>query len=275
MEANKGEHLRSLYSSAGGVTEVFTAKVDDYVAARPTYPREIFDFFRSVVGIGNGTLVADVGAGTGLFTTGLLEHGYRVVAIEPSAGMREAADARLGHVPGYSSAAGTAEAMPLPDGSIDFITAAQAFHWFDADRARTEFLRVLRPGARVALVSNDRVLEDPLHQALDRFFEEFGGEKRRALVAHEGARNWAAFFGTSRPAVLQWPHEQRLTERGLESLVFSRSYMPESSSERGREAARAVGHIFRRFATHGSVAVRYTAVAYVGGLDATAEPIRA
>jgi SAM-dependent methyltransferase len=181
MELEAGKRLRSLYSSDGGVTAAFASKVDDYVAARPPYPRQLFAFFSDVVGVKKGARVVDVGAGTGLFTAGLLDQGYDVLAVEPDDGMRRAADDLLRGFAHYSSAPGSAEAIPVAAGSVDFIVAAQAFHWFDLERARTEFLRVLRPGACVALVWNDRVLADPLHQALDEIFAEFGGQKRKAL----------------------------------------------------------------------------------------------
>lgn len=265
MESSEpGNRIRSMFSAGAGVTETFTSKVDDYVSARPSYPPQLFAFFSGTVGVKSGALVVDVGAGSGLFTAGLLEHGYRVLAVEPNEPMRLEADARFRDVPCYSSAAGSAEALPLADGSADFITAAQAFHWFDVERARAEFLRVLRPGAPVALVWNDRVLADPLHQALDEVFAEFGGERRSALVAHETQREVPAFFGGNLPAELRWPHEQRLTEVGLLSLAFSRSYMPDRGSERASAVEKAVTGVFRRFAEGATVAVRYTTIAFVG-----------
>ena len=269
MEPEAGKRVRSLYSADGGGTAAFTSKVDDYVAARPPYPRELFAFFSDVVGVRKGARVVDVGAGTGMFTAGLLDHGYEVLAVEPNEGMRRAADDRFHDVPGYSSAPGSAEAMPVPANSVDFVVAAQAFHWFDMERARTEFLRVLRPDARVALVWNDRVLADPLHQALDEMFAEFGGQKRKAMVSHEMQRDVPRFFGSCVPAELRWPHEHLLSEPGLQSLVFSRSYMPGRDSEQGKEAEKAATHVFRRFARGGLVPVRYTALAFVGRPEPT------
>jgi len=259
-----GKRLHSLFAADGGATAAFTSKVDDYVAARPPYPRQLFAFFSEVVGIKKGARVIDVGAGTGLFTAGLLEHGYEVLAVEPNEGMRRASDDLLRGHAGYCSAPGSAEVLPVAAGSADFITAAQAFHWFDLERARTEFLRVLRPGGRVALVWNDRVLADSLHQALDGIFAEFGGKKREALVSRETQREVPRFFGSCTHAQLQWPHEQVLSEAGLQSLVFSRSYMPVPNSEQGMEVAKATTQVFRRFAAGGLVPLRYTALAFVG-----------
>src|SRR5690606_23872255 len=95
MNVEPGERLRSLYSADGGVTTIFTSKVGDYVAARPPYPRQLFAFLRDVVGVRQGARVLDVGAGTGLSSAGLLEHGYEVLAVEPNPDMRRAAEDRF------------------------------------------------------------------------------------------------------------------------------------------------------------------------------------
>ncbi|HWE81389.1 MAG TPA: class I SAM-dependent methyltransferase [Gaiellaceae bacterium] len=97
--------------------------------------------------------VVDLGAGTGKFSRVLASLGHEVVAVEPDSGMRE----QLAAVsPGVEVLAGSAEAIPLPDGTVDAVTAAQSFHWFDSAEARTEIARVLRPGGVLAPVWNVR-----------------------------------------------------------------------------------------------------------------------
>lgn len=264
LPADTGAELRSLYAPDGGVGEIFSSKVADYVASRPDYPPQLFDALRDACALQPGAMVADIGAGTGLLTQGLLERGYQVCAIEPNAPMRAAADQRLERFPGYRSAAGCAEAMPVPAASVDLITAAQAFHWFEIGAARAEFLRVLRPRGQVALIWNDRVLTDPLHVALNAIFAHFGGAKRGALVAHEERGDVPAFFAGAVTQEWRWPHEHGLDAAGLLSLVFSRSYMPERNSPRGQEACEQVLHLFERLASNARVAVRYTTVAMLG-----------
>ena len=259
-----GARLRSLYGPDGGVRAIFSAKVGDYVASRPDYPDALFDTLRDHGGLRAGSLVADVGAGTGLLTQGLLQRGCRVIAVEPNAAMRSAADHFLGGAEGYQSVEGSAEALPLPAGGVDLITAAQAFHWFDIDAARAECLRVLAPRAQVALIWNDRRRRDPLHDALDEVLSEFGGAKRAALVAHEDRSEVPRFFGTTPSRECSWPHQHHLDAAALVSLVFSRSYMPARDSEPGREAERRVRTLFGRFAQAGRVPVRYTTVAIIG-----------
>lgn len=259
-----GARLRSLYAAQGGVGEIFSAKVADYVASRPDYPAVLFETLRRTCGLTDGSVVVDVGAGTGLLTRGLLDAGYAVTAVEPNAAMRAAADRQLGQHPRYRSIAGTAEALELAPASAALITAAQAFHWFDIERARSEFLRVLGPTGQVALIWNDRRHGDALHAALDELFAEFGGAKRGALLAHEERHDVPRFFGAGPSAEYSWPHPHLLNEDGLLSLVFSRSYMPERDSAAGRLAAARVREVFRRFAEDGRLAVHYTTVAIIG-----------
>ena len=219
---------------------------------------------RTTCDLDPGALVAGVGAGTGLLTRGLLARGYTVTAIEPSDAVRSAADHALEHVPAYSSASGTAEQMPLPPQSVDLITAAQAFHWFDIKAARAECLRVLKPQGHVALIWNDRVLTYPLHIALDPIFAQYGGDKRGAMLALEERSQVPTFFGTTTPLELIWPHEHQLGEEGLLSLVFSRSYMPARDAAAGQRASEQVREVFISSAMDSRLTVRYNTVAVIG-----------
>lgn len=260
-----GAQLRALYEPQGGTGQIFSSKVQDYVASRPDYPAALFDALRSHCKTQASAVVADIGAGTGLLTQGLLAQGYTVTAIEPSDSMRAAADYALAQrFAGYSSASGTAEQIPLPASSVDLITAAQAFHWFDITAARAEFLRVLKPHGQVALIWNDRVAGDPLHVALDAIFAQYGGAKRGAMLAHDERSEVPAFFGASTPLELTWSHAHHLDEESLLSLVFSRSYMPPRDSALGQQASQEVRELFKRLASDGNVSVRYTTVAIVG-----------
>jgi SAM-dependent methyltransferase len=264
MAQDTGERLLSLYAASGGVATVFSSKAEDYAASRPDYPSALFDALRDTIPLTALSLIADVGAGTGLLTLGLLRRGYKVRAIEPSEPMRLIADRLCGGYTGYRSASGTAEELPLEPSSVDLITAAQAFHWFKVEEARAEFLRVLRPEAKVALIWNDRVSSEPLQVALDALFLEHGGERRSALAAHEERGQVPIFFGSNSVTRLSWPHEHSLDEAGLSSLAFSRSYMPARDSPAGQEAGRELGRIFQRFSLKGKVAVRYRTVAMIG-----------
>ncbi|MEK7348124.1 MAG: class I SAM-dependent methyltransferase [Candidatus Eisenbacteria bacterium] len=259
-----GALLRSLYAPAGGVAKIFSSKVEDYVASRPDYPTSLYDALGRVANLDAESLIADIGAGTGLLTQGFLQRGYAVVAVEPNAEMRQAADHMLQAFPRYHSLSGSAESIPLEATSVDLITAAHAFHWFKVEEARAECLRVLRPGGQVALIWNDRLLSDPLHVALDDILAQFGGEKRAALAAHEERGEIPTLFGATTSEQMTWQHEHALSQAGLLSLVFSRSYMPERTSSAGQEVSERVQQVFQSHARTGSVLVRYTTVLIVG-----------
>jgi SAM-dependent methyltransferase len=263
-DSDTGDRLRSLYDPEGGASAIFSTKVADYSVSRPDYPAALFETLGNTCKLSADAVVADVGAGTGLLTQGLLQKGYHVIAVEPNAAMRRACDHFLGKFSGYRSIEGSAESMPLEESTVDLITAAQAFHWFKIEEARTECLRVLKPQGNVALIWNDRLLEDPLQVALDAIFAGFGGAKRAALAAHEKRNNIFEFFGATVPLQFSWPHEHLLDEEGLTSLVFSRSYMPERSSCAGKEVRSRVREVFSRFAEAGVLVVRYQTVAKVG-----------
>ena len=245
--------------AAGGTPGLFSGKVADYLASRPGYPAALFDALAELGALPPGAEVADVGAGTGLLAQSLLERGHRVVAVEPNDEMRAACDRLLGAWPGYRSQPGSAEATGLAPRSVDLVTAAQAFHWFDVVPARHEALRVLRPAGRVALVWNDRDDGDGLQQALNTLLDAHGGAARRSMLAHDDRGKVPAFFGRA-PLERHFDHVHRLDRAGLCSLVFSRSYMPVRGSDAGRRAEAALDALFERHAEQGAVAVRYRTV---------------
>lgn len=266
-----GAHLRALYAHDGGVHAAFTSKVADYVASRPDYPAALFDLLAEHAGLRPGAVVADIGAGTGLFSEGLLERGAHVMAVEPNPAMRSAAERILGHTEGFQVVEGAAEATSLPAHSVDLVTAAQAFHWFDVEPARHEVLRILRPEGQVALVWNDRVSTEPLQVALDEVFARHGGARREAMAASDRERALVpAFFNGAPTRSFSMPHSHELDEAGLLALAFSRSYMPPHDSHEGHQAARELREVFAAHAGpadaegHRRVTVHYTTLLILG-----------
>lgn len=131
----------------------FDTSAGAYERARPSYPPDAVADLVAELGIGPGRTVVDLGAGTGKLTRLLVPTGARVVAVEPSRGMRAELQ---GAVPAAEVLDGTAESIPLEDGTAAAAVAAQAFHWFDGDRALAEIARVLEPGGALALIWNVR-----------------------------------------------------------------------------------------------------------------------
>src|SRR5256885_16580939 len=127
-------------------TERFSNRVDNYVRFRPRYPVQIVDLLKSECALAGDSVIADVGSGPGFLAELFLANGNRVFGIEPNREMREAGERLLQKYSGFRSIGATAEETTLPEHSVDFVTAGQAFHWFDRERCRQEFIRILRPG---------------------------------------------------------------------------------------------------------------------------------
>jgi SAM-dependent methyltransferase len=131
----------------------FDIGADAYARARPSYPPDVVAWLVEHCAIRPGTRVCDLAAGTGILTCLLTPTGAAVIAVEPVDGMRHVLRASFPEVPALAA---TAEALPFSGGSLDAVTVAQAFHWFDAEHAFAELARVLPPGGRVGLVWNAR-----------------------------------------------------------------------------------------------------------------------
>ncbi|MFT3790835.1 MAG: class I SAM-dependent methyltransferase [Rudaea sp.] len=256
--------LPALFSERGGVGGAFSTKAADYAAARPRYPAALFERLRANRTLYPAAQVADIAAGTGLFTGQLLYRGYNVTAVEPNAAMLAVAVATLAKYRKYRSIAASAEATTLADAAVDVITAAQAFHWFDVEAVRREWLRVLKPDGRVVLVWNTRPLSDPLHKALDDLLGEFGGDKQAVLDRRQDLSYVPAFFAAESFERLEFANMQQLDHDGLISLALSRSAMPDRDTPQGERAVQKLSRLFARHARDGQVSVSYRTVAFVG-----------
>jgi SAM-dependent methyltransferase len=165
-------------------TQRFSNRVDDYVRYRPHYPPGVLDLLREGIGLTPRTVIADVGSGTGISTELFLQNGNTVFAVEPNPEMRAAAKRLLGGRANFHSVNGTAEATMLPDGSADCVVAAQAFHWFDPEKTRAEFRRILRAGGWVVLLWNTRLKDaTAFSRAYEKLLLTFGTDY--AQVQHE------------------------------------------------------------------------------------------
>jgi SAM-dependent methyltransferase len=153
----------------------FERAAEAYEQARPDYPDALLD----LLPIEASATVLDLGAGTGKLTRVLARHYVKVIAVEPLDGMRVILEAV---VPDAEALAGTAEAIPLPDASVDVVFAAAAFHWFANDDAVAEMARVLRPGGVLALAWNEADKPVPLPQEFTDY--------QHALVDPDEKKRW-------------------------------------------------------------------------------------
>lgn len=146
------------------VQNMFSGKAENYFASRPSYPKEIIDCLYGKHGLSKASVVADVGAGTGKFSKLMLERGTAVYCVEPNADMRAYAKKELRAYDDFRLVDGTAENTCLAANSVDCVTVAQAFHWFDVEKFKKECLRILKPNGEVVLVWNVRTLSAKINE---------------------------------------------------------------------------------------------------------------
>ncbi len=251
---------------ASNATSRFSDRVENYVRYRPGYPREALQVLQRECGLAARHAVADVASGTGIWTRMLLENGNKVFGIEPNAEMRQAGERLLAEFPRFASVAGTAEATTLPDGIVDFVTAAQAAHWFDRVRARREFVRILKPSGWVALLWNERLTDSA---AFLRDYEQllltFGTDYDD--VRHERTTDAVNEFFD--PAPFQervFEMRQEFDYAGLEGRLLSSSYAPGPEHPNHAPMLRELRRIFEAHAIAGRVTFDYKTQVYFGRL---------
>ena len=244
-------------------THRFSRRVADYVRYRPRYPRELLDWLSSAIGFAPAWRVADVGSGTGIFAQLLLANGNEVFAVEPNDPMREEAEASLARFPNFHSVNGTADATTLPNQSIDLVTAAQAFHWFDPASTQREFARILVPGGLALVVFNTRVIDA---NAFSLGYEEL--LRTRAVdytrVDHRlvDETRLRAFLGEYREWKQRWI--QRHDVEGVVGLSASSSYTPALDHPDHGAFYAALRELFAAHERDGQVEFLYETEAYLG-----------
>lgn len=246
-------------------TERFSGRAAAYVRSRPGYPTGILDRLRSECGLTPAWLIADIGSGTGLLTQIFLDHGNRVMAVEPNGEMRSAAEVLLGQRSNFVSLDGMAEATTLADDSVDLIVAGQAFHWFDHERARPEFERILKAGGWVALVWNDRDLGSTgFMRAYEDLLEEYGTDYPKVHHDWDDEEPLRQFFEPHQLRSAVFPNRQEFDFPGVRDRLLSASYSPQSGEPRFQEMLARLRRIFDEHEDNGRVHFLYKTRMYYG-----------
>ena len=242
----------------------FSARVDAYSRCRPSYPPEVAASLARDCGLTAESRIADIGSGTGLLAELFLRRGCQVYGVEPNAEMRHAAERLLAGEARFRSVDGRAESTGLADRSVDFVTAGQAFHWFDPARAHTEFRRILKPAGWLVLLWNERV------PAAGGFQADYDAIVRRYAPEVQRIREDAIdeVFGGCVWQLERFPNRQVLDRRGLEGRLSSSSYAPLPGTPEHVVMQDALGQLFDEYQSGGAVAILYETSLYVGRMAA-------
>ncbi len=243
----------------------FTGRASSYTKGRPPYPKGILELMRSL-GADDQSRIADIGAGTGRLTRMLGELDAFVTAVEPSADMLEECRHTCHELPRVTYMEAPAEETRLERGSVDFITVAQAFHWLDKDRCRTEFQRILKPGGRVLLIWNLMKGDDPFVEAYSNVLQDFTIKQTAGNASGDHLKAKREFFGSDIKLV-QMENAHTLDEEELIHHGLSLSYTPSADHPDYQPFVNALGTLFREHCQEGSLTIPYETEVTIGSFE--------
>jgi SAM-dependent methyltransferase len=236
----------------------FSGLADIYARHRPDYPPEALAFILTHCQLQPGSVLVDVGSGTGISSRQFAQLGLQVIGIEPNAEMRGQAQSvtLAAGVPPPVYRAGRAEATGLADGSADAVLAAQAFHWFDLEAALREFQRILKPAGWAVLLQNERDESDPFtaaYGAVQQSVSDAAAMEQSRQRSGEPLQVHPLFQNGER---VRFNHEQVLDEEGLLGRALSVSYAPRDPGA-VQAFKEALQQVFARFQQGSRVVLRY------------------
>lgn len=248
-------------------TERFTGRVEAYRRFRSRYPREIIALLEERCALTRESVVADIGAGTGMLAELFLENGNRVLAVEPNAEMRAACEELMERYPRLTCADGTAEDSRLAGHSVDFVAVGRAFHWFDQEKCRPEFVRILREGGWVVLASEGpHVRSEPVVREFQAILKEHGldyARLRRRYDIEDAARR---FFAGCEFQEAEFPGMEEMTYEELEGFTLSLSVTPQPGHPGFPAMQAALREYFSRHESGGKLRMPMTCKIHFGQL---------
>ena len=247
-------------------TEKFSGRAKDYAAGRPGYAPAFIEYLYDRFADLPTATVADVGCGTGKFAALLLARGTTVYGVEPNADMRAVCARELKDFAKFHLVVGDAENSTLPDAAVDYVTVAQAFHWFDPDRFAAECARILRKDGKVILLWNIRDPGSAFKEALCRVLEvhcpDYHGFNNG--LVRDDARI-VRFFGGDYARVA-FDHPLHMSREKFMARCFSASYSLRAGDVGFNAYTAALDHLFDAFAENGILTIPNHTVAYIGGV---------
>lgn len=253
------------------ITNRFSDRVDNYVKYRPHYPVEVIDHLKAQKIIYENSVIADIGAGTGISSELFLRNGYKVFGIEPNEPMRQASKIILQKYTNeklFVSVNATAEETTLPNKSVDVIVCAQAFHWFNNDAFKAECKRILKQNGHVVLMWNDRRTDTTdFLKVYEDFLQMFGTDY--LVVNHKNTQDktiFEKFFGAGNYKEQDFYNYQDVDFEGLKGRVLSSSYMPNEGHKDFEHMIYCLRKIFNRYQENNLVRLDYDTKIYFGQL---------
>ena len=246
-------------------TEKFSGKASYYTAGRPAYSEKLIEYLCSI-GLSEQSIVADIGSGTGIFARQLLEKGAFVYCVEPNGDMRSAAGRELGLFDKFVSVNGTASDTTLESNSIDLITCAQAFHWFNVEEFKAECKRILKPNGKVILIWNTRDTEAAINkdsaaicQKYCPAFQGFNGG------SNNNAERISQFF-SGKFEIKSFENDLEYDRDKFINRMLSSSYALAPTDSQYQKYIDELTSIFEKYSSNGILTLPNSTVAYIGSI---------
>ena len=245
-------------------TKKFSNRAEDYTNGRPSYAQSFINMLYDELGFNENSVIADIGSGTGKLSKQLLEKGSKVFCVEPNDDMRRIAEKELSQFDKFISVNGTSSDTKLEDNSVDFITVAQAFHWFDADEFKKECKRILKDNGKVILIWNTRDLNSEFNKKSYSIYKKYCPEFKgyHGGMKDDDSRISDFFNGNCERISFENPLE--FTKEKYIKRSLSASYSLKEGDKNFEQYLKELGNLFDSFAQNGIVLMKNNTVAYAG-----------
>jgi len=245
----------------------FSNRVDDYVKYRPGYPASMLTYLQTFFSLNPDKIIADIGSGTGISSKYFLDAGYVVMGVEPNKEMRDKSEELLKAESKFTAVNGTAEDTTLPEHSVDIIVSGQAFHWFDKEKARVEFKRILKEDKAVVLFWNERLMESNFEKDYDALIVKHAIDYVKVDHRFTDLKSVQKFFYPGTCELKEFTNYQSFDFEGLKGRLLSSSYMPQKGDSGYVAMADDLQRLYNKYQKDGSVKINYTTKVYAGRLE--------
>ena len=246
--------------------KIFSGKEKNYDKNRPAYPMQLISFLYDTIGFKDSSVIADIGSGTGIFLKQIADRGSTVFCVEPNNDMRQIARAKLAEYSNVQFTDGDCENTRLVDNSVDFIAAAQAFHWFDVDRFKNESRRILKPTGKAVLIWNRRdegfVVNLEVAAIMKKYCPRFhgfgGGVKDDVAIRRYFSQGYEIF---------ECENNIAYDRNSFIGRNLSGSYAIQQGDAEYEFFINELDELFDRFSSQGQMIVPHKTVAYWGAVE--------
>ena len=247
-------------------TRKFDGYAKDYTVGRPGYAKEFIECLNNKYNISSGSVIADIGSGTGKFARQLLDKGCEVYCVEPNDDMRRIAEEELSSYRNFHSVNGDAEHTTLNENSVDHVTTAQAFHWFDLKKFRTECSRILKKDGKVFLIWNVRDESDALNLKLYEMYMRFCPEFHGFSGGIEKDDKRIREFFNDRYEYVSYDNPLFYDKEKFIARSLSGSYSLKEGDKDYERYIEQIISLFNKYSENGTVSIANKSVAYIGSV---------